>query len=135
MSTENHPHRTGFFRTLVFGTLFGAFVGVIELWTGIFGTWAEGREGMFFLACTASGAILGLVATCLIWLTGRSAPLKSEFVLALVAIIAGATAGLVFGLVLGQKSDSWMAAIAGAVLVPLLAFAEGVGGNDAFPDA
>ena len=97
MSHANHPPRTGFLRTLVIGTLFGAFVGIAELWIGIFGSWAEGREGVVLLSCTASGATLGLVATCLNWLTGRVALLKSDFTFALVAVIAGASAGLVRG--------------------------------------
>jgi hypothetical protein len=135
MSHANHPPRTGFLRTLVIGTLFGAFVGIAELWIGIFGSWAEGREGVVLLSCTASGATLGLVATCLNWLTGRVALLKSDFTFALVAVIAGASAGLVYGLILGQKEDSWKAAIAGAVLVPLLGFAQGLGTDDADPEA
>jgi hypothetical protein len=110
MSHANHPPRTGFLRTLVIGTLFGAFVGIAELWIGIFGSWAEGREGVVLLSCTASGATL-------------------------VAVIAGASAGLVYGLILGQKEDSWKAAIAGAVLVPLLGFAQGLGTDDADPEA
>ena len=103
-------------QAIILGFFAGLLIGVFELWLGLVGAWADGRQVQLFGACIASGVVVGVI-----WmLIGRIVGFDSRVVLTTLAIPTGGLGGLVFGLILEMGSASWKTALLGAILLPLI---------------
>jgi hypothetical protein len=103
-------------QAIVFGFFGGLLIGLFELWLGLVGAWADGRQLELFYACIGSGVVIGIV-----WmLIGRLVGFDATVALTTLAIPTGGLGGLVFGLILKMHTASWKTALLGAILLPLI---------------
>ena len=122
MTEQPSSRSPSFLETLGLGLLGGILIGLFELWFGLVGEWASGRQWALLFACIASG-----IAFSLPWaVLNRLVATRSHLIMMLLAIPTGAMAGFVFGYVYWSGAISWELAAFGAIVLPLLYWGESV---------
>jgi hypothetical protein len=113
------------------GLFGGIVIGLFELWFGLVGEWATGRQWALLGACIASGIAFSLPWAVLNWLVAS----RSRLIMVLLAIPAGALAGFVFGFVFWNGAISWRLTVLGAIVLPVMYWGERVAGSRRKRDA
>ena len=107
--------RLSFREALCLVLIGGAAIGIVEVWLGLVGGWAAGRQWLLLGASIASGIAVLLPIAILQWFTG----VRSKLLLGILAPLSGGFAGLVFSLVYGKGAISKGSIILGAVMMTL----------------
>jgi hypothetical protein len=100
-----------------FGLLGGLLLGVVEVWFGLVGGWASGRQLLLFGASIGSAITFTVLLALLHWLIGY----RSRFSVLVLAPVVGGISGLVFSLIYNQGTVSWSVAGIGAAFATLMA--------------
>jgi hypothetical protein len=120
MTRQPSDDRLSLLEALGLGLFGGVVIGLFELWFGLVGEWASGRQWALLGACIASGIAFSLPWAVLNWLVAS----RSHLIMMSLAIPTGALAGIVFGCVYWGGAISWKLTVFGAIVLPLLYLVE-----------